>query len=222
VHHVNRLVLWAAGEESERGADELRRAVRLARELGHPIVERMATHNLAEILHAEGSDAEALPLAIRSFELQQRFGARPGPEDALLLCRIAVGLGDHGSAARYLAWIESHAPTVDAPPTYRIFHRALQLVLHGATGEAWEEVVSDPAGMHPLEHLEVLYLRAISETERGGIQAAHATLTLARSYLERFPIWRSRFEGLATRTAAWGNMQRLSPDGEPKGPTSSP
>ena len=93
VLHVNRFFLWAERGDSERGAVDLRRAVRLARELGHPALEWGATHNLAKLLHAGGSDEEALPLAIRSFELQQRHMPRPGPEDALLLGRIAVALG---------------------------------------------------------------------------------------------------------------------------------
>ena len=107
--HVNRFFLWGERGDPERGADDLRRAARLARELGHPALEWGATHNLASLLHAGGSDAEALPLAIRSFELQQRHMSRPGPEDALLLGRIALALGDRESAARHMAWVQVHA-----------------------------------------------------------------------------------------------------------------
>jgi tetratricopeptide (TPR) repeat protein len=116
VLHVNRFLLWAERGDAERAADDLRRAVRLARELGHPALEWGATHNLATLLHAGGSDAEALPLAIRSFELQQRHGPGLGLEDALLLARVAVTLGDRESAARHLAWVEAHAALTDAPP----------------------------------------------------------------------------------------------------------
>jgi eukaryotic-like serine/threonine-protein kinase len=209
--HVNRIILWLTREDAERGANDLRRAVQLARELGHPIVERAATHNLASILHAEGRDAEALPLAIRSFELQQRFTARPGPEDALLLCRIAVGLGDRESAARHLAWVEAHAPPAEAAPTLRLFHRALVLVQQGGSAEEWNAVVSDAAGMLPVEHLEILYLRAASELGSGQIEAARATFAAARTYIDRFPVWAARFEGLAAGTPAWGSTQQPPP-----------
>ncbi|HWM85730.1 MAG TPA: protein kinase, partial [Kofleriaceae bacterium] len=129
--HVNRFFLWIAREDPERGARDLRRAAQLARELGHPDLERGATHNLAELLHFECRDEEALPLAHRSFALQQRFVAQPGPEDALLLGRIALGLGDGESAARHLAWLEASSACADAAPTYRVFHRALDMARRG-------------------------------------------------------------------------------------------
>ncbi|HYU16025.1 MAG TPA: hypothetical protein VEL05_08145, partial [Candidatus Acidoferrum sp.] len=165
--HVNRFMLWMARDDPERGADDLRRAVRLARELGHPALEWAGAHNLAEVLHCGGRDAEALPLAIRSFELQQRYVSRPGPEVALLLGRIAVGLGDRESAGRYLAWVEAHKELADAPPTSRVFHRALDLLQHRGAAEAWDEVVADAtaARLQPIELFEILYLRALCEVE---------------------------------------------------------
>lgn len=206
--HVNRLFLWLAREDSARGADDLRRAVKLAREIGHPIVERGATHNLAELLHYEGRDAEALPLALRSFELQHRFVARPGPEDAVLLCRVALALGDGDSAGRHLAWIEAHAPIAGAAPPLRVFHRAVELVQRGETGEAWDRVIADAAGMLPIEHLELLALRATAEIFGGQIDAAESTIAAARTYTDRFPIWRQRLEAIRAGTRAGGNMQQ--------------
>jgi hypothetical protein len=206
VLHVNGLhpLLWASGEPSERGADELRRAVQLARELGHPGLERAATHNLAEILHFAGFDGEAYPLALRSFELQQRFMAESGPEDALLLCRIAVALGDRESAARHLAWLEAHAPRESPSP----FHRALDLWQRGGEAPAWDTVVEEAGALLPIEFLEILYLRAASEIDRGLVDQARATVVSASTYIHRFPSWRERFDGLGAGTAAWGTMQQ--------------
>ena len=201
VLHVNRFFLWAARDDSERAADDLRRAVRLARELGQPGLERGATHNLAELLHLSQHDAEALPLAIRSFELQQRYVPHAGPADALLLGRIAVAMGDRETAARHLAWVEAHAAIDDPSPTFPVFHRALTLVQHGGTAEAWDEVVGDAAaaGIHPLEHLEILYLRAACEIDAGRVEAARGAFAAARAYLDLFPAWNAQFEGLAAR-----------------------
>ena len=201
VLHVNRFLLWAARDDSERAADDLRRAVRLAREVGHPGLERAATHNLAELLHLSGQDTEALPLAIRSFELQQRYMPEGGPEDALLLGRIAVGMGDRETAARHLAWVEAHAGVEDPSPTFPVFHRALTLVHYGGTAEAWDAVVGDAAavGMHPLEHLELLYLRASCEIDAGRVDGARGAFEAAREYLDLFPAWNAQFEGLAAR-----------------------
>jgi len=203
VLHVNRFNLWVARDDSEHGADDLRRAVQLARELGHPGLERAATHNLAEVLHLGGSDAEALPLAIRSFELQQRYMPRPGPENALLLGRIGIALGDRESAARHLAWVEAHATLADAPPTVRVFHRALELVQHGGSGEAWDAVARDAAaaGMPPIESAEILCLRAVCEIESGRVERARGTLAAARAQVDRFPGWSARLELLAASMA---------------------
>jgi tetratricopeptide (TPR) repeat protein/predicted Ser/Thr protein kinase len=206
--HSNRIIYWIAREDSARLADDLRRAVQLARELGHPHLERAATHNLAEILHLEGRDADALPLAIRSFELQQRFEARLVPDDALLLCRIAVGLRDLDAASRHLAWVEAHAPSAGSPLAYRLFHRALLLLQQGGSPEAWDSVVTDASGVLPVEFLEILYLRALAELSQGQKAAARGTLAAARTYVDRFPAWKARFDGLAAGTAAWGNMQQ--------------
>jgi tetratricopeptide (TPR) repeat protein len=199
VLHVNRFFLWAERGDAGRGTDDLRQAVRLARELGHPALEWAATHNLAKLLHAGGSDAEARPLAIRAFELQQRYVPRPGPEDALLLGRIAVALDDRESAARHLAWVEVHAALADAAPTLRVFHRALGLVQQGSDTEAWDAVVADAAaaGLQPIEHLEILYLRAACEAGAGRVEAARGTITAARVHAERFPAWSARLEALA-------------------------
>jgi tetratricopeptide (TPR) repeat protein len=198
VLHVNRFLLWAERGDSERGADDLRRAVRLARELGHPALEWGATHNLATLLHAGGSDAEALPLAIRSFELQQRYIQHPGLDDALLLGRIAIALGDLESAARHLAWVEAHAPLADVPPTLRVFHRALDLVQHGGDAQAWDAVVADAAAadVHPIEHVEILYLRAAGEAGAGRVEHARGTIAAARAHAERFAGWSARLEAL--------------------------
>ncbi|HKE17711.1 MAG TPA: protein kinase, partial [Kofleriaceae bacterium] len=175
--HVNRIILSIAREDSACGARELRQAVQLARELGHPHVERNATHNLAELLHLECRDGEALPLAIRSFELQQRYVSQPGPEDALLLCRIAMAVGDRESAARHIAWVAAHAPASDAPPTYAVFARALELTHGGGAAAEWDAVVAaaGAAAMRPVEHLEILCLRASCEQGRGQNDAARAT-----------------------------------------------
>ncbi len=197
--HVNRFFLWGERGDPERGADDLRRAARLARELGHPALEWGATHNLASLLHAGGSDAEALPLAIRAFELQQRHMSRPGPEDALLLGRIALALGDRESAARHMAWVQLHAGLADAAPTLRVFHRALDLVQQGGGAEAWNAVIADAAaaGVHPIEHIEILYLRAACEAGAGQAEAARETIAAARPHADRYPVWSARLEALA-------------------------
>jgi hypothetical protein len=60
-------------------------------------------------------------------------------------------------------------------------------------------VISDAvaAGVHPIEHLEILYLRAASEAGAGREEAARETIAAARAHADRFPGWSARLEALA-------------------------
>src|SRR5690606_21921275 len=79
----NRQFLWMRRRRMDRAADDLRRAIELARRLGNATVERFASHNLAELLYWSGEADAALPLARRSVELMHRFaGGHDLPDDA--------------------------------------------------------------------------------------------------------------------------------------------
>jgi len=121
-----------------------------------------------------------------------------------------MAVGDRESAARHIAWVAAHSSASDAPPSYAVFARALDLIHGGGADDDWDAVVATAgaAAMRPVEHLEILCLRASCEQGRGQNEAARATFAAARTFIDRFPAWKSRFDGLGPGTAAWGNMQQ--------------
>jgi tetratricopeptide (TPR) repeat protein len=102
--------LLKAREALDRPMADLRRAIQLAREVGNPWSERIATYNVAELLHWRGEADEALVLARRARMLEERFIERPIPDSALLIGRIQVARGDYDEARRLADWIAQTCP----------------------------------------------------------------------------------------------------------------
>lgn len=205
---ANRAYLWAAQSAPERGLEDLRRAVELAREIGNPEPEHVATHNLAELLHWCGREEEALALARRSRVLQERFAERAAPEDALLVARIQAARGDLQDAASLVGWIAERCPPDPSAPTVHALFRMLKLVLAAGGIEAgdavesveddWEALAAFAERSLPVEELlEVLYwcVRAHASADRLG--EASIALERARPRLLECSLWRPRFDALA-------------------------
>src|SRR5262249_41891709 len=87
---INRAMLWGARKDLPRALDDMTQAVRLAREIGNPFLERQASINVAEMLLWEGRRGEALSLARRALLLDQRLLGRPATESSLITARILV------------------------------------------------------------------------------------------------------------------------------------
>ncbi|WP_437481481.1 protein kinase [Sorangium sp. So ce1014] len=206
--YANRAYLWAALSAPERGLQDLSRAVELAREIGNPGPEHVATHNLAELLHWCGREDEALALARRSRVLDERFGERAAPDDALLIARIQAARGDFREAARLVAWVaERCLPDASAPALFALF-RTLKLLLAaegleipaGAEeqGDSWEALTDLAERTLPVEELlEVLYFRARAAASAGRHPEASAVLDRARPVLAGCRMWQPRFEAVA-------------------------
>ncbi|WP_437658058.1 protein kinase domain-containing protein [Sorangium sp. So ce1182] len=206
--YANRAYLWAALSAPERGLQDLSRAVELAREIGNPGPEHVATHNLAELLHWCGREDEALALARRSRVLDERFGERAAPDDALLIARIQAARGELREAARLVAWVADEcSPDASAPALYALF-RMLKLVLAaeglgppsdgGDQEDSWEALTDFAERSLPVEELlEVLYFRARLAASAGRHKDALAVLDKARPVLAACRMWQPRFEALA-------------------------
>ncbi|WP_437687649.1 protein kinase domain-containing protein [Sorangium sp. So ce176] len=205
--YANRAYLWAALSAPERGLQDLSRAVELAREIGNPGPEHVATHNLAELLHWCGREDEALALARRSRVLDERFGERAAPDDALLIARIQAARGEVGEAARLVAWVADRcSPDASAPAPYALF-RMLKLVL-AAEGrpvpteedpeDGWDALTDFAERTLPVEELlEVLYFHARTAASAGRHQEASAALAKATPALVACRMWQPRFEAVA-------------------------
>jgi hypothetical protein len=186
--HGNRMFLWSARKRPDLARADLRAAALLARHIGHPGPERVATYNLAEDLYWSGEDdREALSLARHSWMLQQRFLGRPVAEDALLVARVALACGDHATSRAALAWVADHVDPDELSAPARLFVRMVGARLEVGSQAVWTALVDDAAGaLHGDDLLEVLYWAA-----RSGTPGA---LARARSSLDDYPIWRARFE----------------------------
>jgi tetratricopeptide (TPR) repeat protein len=134
--HVTRPLLWSRLGRMDRASDDLRRAVELAGRLGNALVERTSTHNLAEILYWQGELDEALPLALRSRELQRRFsGEDELPDDALLVARIRAARGELDEARLEL---DEARRSDDVTPTRQALIRLVELMLEPSTPADWQ------------------------------------------------------------------------------------
>ncbi|WP_437734772.1 serine/threonine-protein kinase [Sorangium sp. So ce1335] len=210
--YVNRVMLWSIRNELLLAIDDMRRTIALAREIGNPLFERMATHNVAELLYANHQDEEALPLARRALVLEERFVEVPVPESSLLLARILIARGGHEEAARLVDWIGRRCPPDAAAPSLSALFRMLGLVLAqlgaqppgapdaGALGHRWDALLAEASGgLPPFELLELLYWRAAMAIRRGARGEASSALAQAGPLLVACPIWQPRFDDLWRR-----------------------
>lgn len=209
--YINRVFLWVKRHAHDRALDDQRRAVALARELGHAQLERMATFNLAELLYWTGALAEALPLARRCRDLQRRFfNQRPSPDDALLLARIHLASGEDEDAARELAEVRASSPEASLTPCARTLVRLVQKALDDRHAgrfdlEEWASIVAEAretATLH--EHAEALHAAILTAIRCGSRVEARRLLGEAEGAAEGF--WRQRFSELSTRGEPTGSV----------------
>ncbi|WP_438013556.1 protein kinase [Sorangium sp. So ce315] len=206
---VNRVFMSVKRHADDRALADQREALRLARELGHAQLERMATLNLAELRYWMGALDEALSLARRSLDLQRRFfNQRPSPDDALLLARVHLARGEHDEAARHLAEACASVPEPDLTPCARTLARLVQQALDDrAAGRfdaaAWRALVDEArhtAILH--EHAEALHGALLSALRAGAAREARVFVEEARAVSVGF--WEQRFAELERALLAPG------------------
>jgi tetratricopeptide (TPR) repeat protein/tRNA A-37 threonylcarbamoyl transferase component Bud32 len=195
----NRIWLWFKREAMERAIADQRRATALAREIGHVMLERSCTYNLAELLYWRGHLEEALGFARRARDLQARF-LDDVPLDALLMARISAARGDRDVARSELDWVLARCPEDRQPPLVRTQVRLVQLLASEgeADAAAWDALVEQARGTTVLYELhEVLEFAAAEALRRGdGAQAARYADEGLRLSGESHA-WRERFVDLA-------------------------
>jgi tetratricopeptide (TPR) repeat protein len=190
---TNRMFLWR--DDPGRAVADLRRANQLARELGQAAIERVATHNLAEILYWSGEDAEARDLAERGLELKVRFVPEPVADDGLLLARICIASGDLERAREILAALRAEVPDERLAPSDRVLLEGLERSVGVATAAPWHELRRRArADLGPEEAVEVAYLSALDACRRNDPVAAREALNEANS--GEIKAWRTRLRSL--------------------------
>ena len=200
--YVNRVMLWTLRKLPERGLEDLRRAIELARRGGSPTLELAASYNAAELLHQCGHPAEALPLAQRAWFLAARFVERCERDTSVLLARVLLALDDYAGARCCAEELRCRTTAGVMPDAFsRMVELVLAEALSGAApGEgSWAEVltrVGRDDRLMPGDLLEVLYWRARMALGGGRRDEGLAALGAAGALLDDEPIWRARFSAL--------------------------
>jgi tetratricopeptide (TPR) repeat protein len=184
VAHANRLTLHLKREAPEAALADLRIAVGLAHEIGHPNLERGASHNLAELLYWSGAPEEALPFALRALDLYRRFsGAALVPDYPLLVARIYCARGDTAGARPLLDEIRNGCPPEGMQPSVAALFRLCEHIVAGGDGShsAWAAPVADVARTAQLgEHVEALCFAASAALRAGRRDDAAGWLDAAK------------------------------------------
>lgn len=196
LHHCsalnNRMWVWIKRDDLDHAIDDQQAATNLARSLGHPHLERCCTYNLAELLHWRGSTGQALPLAVRSRSLQQRFlGA--SPLDALLVARIHAAHDDFDHAKRELAWLDDRCGPLDGASAMQ--RTLIELVVSPRyEGAAWQRVVAAARATNVLYELhESLWFALRCAARVGDREAVQRWRDEAAALAGDRTLWRTRF-----------------------------
>jgi len=207
--YANRAFLWQTRKLLDRCMDDLRRAIQLAREVGNPWSESIATYNVAEFLHWLGEEEEALVLANRVRVLEQRFNDRPIPDASLLLARIQAARGELEEARRLVTWVASNCPPAAHPVMEAFFSMLRQVLVDAAddgadragSADTWADIITKASmGSFAEELLEALYWRARVAIRAERWEEADMALNEAQQRLDECPMWRLRFADLISRS----------------------
>ncbi len=181
----NRGWLWNARRQPESLLADLERCIAYARQLGNPLLERLPTWNVAEMLYVAGRDAEARSFARRAAELSEKFVGFV-PEDSLLAARLALSSGDLANARSALAVLDERHDAATLLPAFRLLRDAVRFVLDGVDGPAWAALCDEAE--HTLledERVELWYLRARATGDP-------AVIDELRRLVDAWPYWESR------------------------------
>ena len=173
----NRAWLWSARGELEQSADghcAPSSSSRARAASAH--LERIATHNLAEIWLWQGTLDEALQLARRSLALQQSYGESSTRFDLMLVARILAAKDEPGELAATLAQIERGELDDDE----RIMLRALLAAQQRAELATWNEILVESATLSAPFRIEI----GLLASRRGRLAAPHRDEILALAYKE--------------------------------------
>jgi tetratricopeptide (TPR) repeat protein len=206
--YANRAFTWMIQRKPERAIDDLRRAIQLAREVGNPTSERIATSNVAELLHWMGNGREALRLATRARVLEERFIDHPTPYPSILLARIHLVNGNFEEAQALVTRVSQTCPPRGQEPV-ETFYRMLLLVLSavgrapptaGNSALAWDDISGSVGSTVFIEEtVEILHWRAWTAVRAGRWAEALSTLESADQYLKERPMWLPRWSELWAR-----------------------
>ncbi|WP_437708258.1 protein kinase [Sorangium sp. So ce448] len=219
--YINRIALWAWRWSLPGAVGDLRRAVDLAREIGNPWLEKMASYNVAVLLHWSDRQREALALLRRARWLEEQASERPMPQTAMLLAQIHLALDEYEQASQLVQWIQRSCALEPGDLTE---FSLLELVLSEVglrpappSSLAWGEAIRLVKDQSIAEQtLMFLYWRARMALRRGHLREAEEALASAREHRGESPLWLSRFVELERGLAEPSRAR--APDAHPAVP----
>jgi hypothetical protein len=128
------MLLWGACGRLDRIESDLRTAIQLARETGQVMLERGATHNLAEHRLWQDALGEALPLARRGLSLQISHAEGATAVDELLLARVLAAGGEIDETRSLVARLAA----INLAPEDRIVVEVLRCFVDSAPPSEWQ------------------------------------------------------------------------------------
>jgi tetratricopeptide (TPR) repeat protein len=180
--YANRAWLWSARGQVSRTADDLRRVIQLAREIGQSSLERIATYNLAEDLLWRGELDEALALARRCLAIQIAHGEGSTRPDRLLLARLLAAAGLDDELEGVLATFDREDLADDEIATLRVLRAACAPDDSGQ----WEGVFDAIETLPPSQRLELIHVMSKHD------QLSPAQRDAARALAAENPFWSVR------------------------------
>ncbi|WP_437821471.1 hypothetical protein [Sorangium sp. So ce1078] len=122
--------------------------------------------------------AEPLPLAVRAFELQQRFSSRrPRCPTTRCSSRGSTPPAANSPRPRHLDWVREQWDLGAAPPITRVLLRLCAQLAQGGggQGEAWEALIAEAWSASLLsERIEIFCFAAADALHRGRREEAVA------------------------------------------------
>ncbi|EYF03860.1 Hypothetical protein CAP_5124 [Chondromyces apiculatus DSM 436] len=209
--HTNRTFLWEALREPDRALADLAQAMALTRQLGDPMLERLAACNVSDVLYCAGRSLEALEVAQRACFLEERFFPHPVAWGRLNAARALVMLERHDEARSLVEALVVSSP-VDLTQASRIaaglraLLEMLQLVLSdlGALtpeltpARTWDALLQACEETLPADWvLELVYWRARMALRSSRSAEAEAARQRAVA-LDPTSGWTSRIHALFT------------------------
>ncbi|WP_437670051.1 protein kinase domain-containing protein [Sorangium sp. So ce131] len=214
--YINRIALWALRWSLPGAVDDMRRAVDLARELGNPWLEKVASYNVSVLLYWSDRQREAQALARRARWLEEQSSDRPMPQTAILLAAIHLSLDEYEEANHLVDWVER---SCELGPRDMPDYALLRLVLsdlglrpHSPPPPTWSEAIQLAREQLSIETMvRMLYWRARVALRQGRSDEARGALASAREHRAECPMWLPRFDELERALA---DLPR-SPDAPP-------
>ena len=156
------------------------------------MLERAASHNLAEFLLWQGSFERARSLAERADALRERFVGPPQVPDSLLLARICACTGDRAAAQAQLR-VARDACGDDEPPAHTVLADAVERWLSAEDLSEWEPVLEAGAELPAEERIEVCDLLRRWARRAGSDAGEQVAIERASEALAATPLWQSRW-----------------------------